>query len=69
MEWTEAVKRKYHNIYSRMVGITFTYDIDSEYIVVTDEEDDKDTFSWDDIIKWNQDTENIYLLCLLMTAL
>ena len=31
------------------------------YIVVTDEEDDKDTFSWDDIIKWNQDTENIYL--------
>ena len=54
-------KRKYHNIYSRMVGITFTYDIDAEYIVVTDEEDDKDTFSWDDIIKWNQDTENIYL--------
>ena len=25
------------------------------------EEDDKDTFSWDDIIKWNQDTENVYL--------
>ena len=48
-------------LYIRMVGITFTYDIDAEYIVVTDEEDDKDTFSWDDIIKWNQDTENIYL--------
>ena len=42
-------KRKYHNIYSRMVGITFTYDIDAEYIVVTDEEDDKDTFSWENI--------------------
>ena len=48
-------------LYIGMVGITFTYDIDAEYIVVTDEEDDKDTFSWDDIIKWNQDTENIYL--------
>lgn len=53
--------RKFYNTYSKMVGITFTYEIDAENIKVTDEEDDSDSFSWDEIIKWNQDMENIYL--------
>lgn len=54
-------KKRYHNTYSKMIGITFTYEIDADNIVVTDEEDDSDTFRWDDIIKWNEDRDNIYL--------
>ena len=54
-------KRRYYNTYSRMVGITFTYEIDADGIIVTDEEDDSDSFRWDDVIKWNEDKDNIYL--------
>lgn len=54
-------KRRYHNTYSKMVGITFTYEIDSENIVVTDEENDSDTFKWEEVIKWAEDNDNIYL--------
>ena len=43
-------KRRYYNTYSRMVGITFTYEIDADGIIVTDEEDDSDSFRWDDVI-------------------
>ena len=54
-------KKKFHNIYGKMVGIKFTYEIDAENIIITDEENDSDTFSWNDIVKWNQDSDNIYL--------
>ena len=54
-------KKKFHNIYGKMVGIKFSYEIDAENIIITDEENDSDTFSWNDIVKWNQDTDNIYL--------
>lgn len=54
-------KKKFHNIYGKMVGIKFSYEIDAKNIIITDEENDSDTFSWNDIVKWNQDTDNIYL--------
>jgi len=54
-------RRKFHNIYGKMVGVKFSYTIDAESIVITDEENDSDTFSWDDVVKWNQDQNNIYL--------
>lgn len=54
-------KKKFHNIYGKMVGIKFSYEIDAENIIITDEENDSDTFSWDDVVKLNQDTDNIYL--------
>jgi len=54
-------KKKFHNIYGKMIGITFRYEIDAENIVVTDEEEDSDTMSWDEVTKWKQDANNIYL--------
>ena len=54
-------KKKFHNIYGKMVGIKFSYEIDAENIIITDEENDSDTFSWNDVVKWNQDSDNIYL--------
>ncbi|MGN0318446.1 MAG: YcxB family protein [Lachnospira sp.] len=54
-------RKNYHNIYGKMIGVTFSYEIDSETITVTDEEDDADSFIWDDFIKWNQDQDNFYL--------
>ena len=54
-------KKKFHNIYGKMVGIKFTYEIDAENIIITDEENDSDTFSWNEVVKWNQDPDNIYL--------
>ena len=54
-------KKKFYNIYGKMVGIKFTYEIDAENIIITDEENDSDTFSWNEVVKWNQDPDNIYL--------
>lgn len=54
-------KKKFHNIYGKMVGIKFSYEIDAENIIITDEENDSDTFSWNEVVKWNQDPDNIYL--------
>lgn len=54
-------KKKFYNIYGKMVGIKFTYEIDAENIIITDEENDSDTFSWNEVVKWNQDSDNIYL--------
>mgnify|MGYP002552063747 CR=1 FL=1 len=54
-------KKKFHNIYGKMVGIKFTYEIDAENIIITDEENDSDTFSWNEVVKWNQDSDNMYL--------
>ena len=48
-------------LYIGMVGIKFTYEIDAENIIITDEENDSDTFSWNEVVKWNQDPDNIYL--------
>ena len=47
--------------YTHLVGIKFTYEIDAENIIITDEENDSDTFSWNEVVKWNQDPDNIYL--------
>lgn len=54
-------RRKFHNIYGKMVGVKFSYEIDAENIIITDEENDSDTFSWNDVVRWNQDQDNIYL--------
>lgn len=54
-------KKKFFGIYGKMIGVTFRYEIDAENIVVYDEEEDADTFSWEEIVKWNQDVKNIYL--------
>ena len=53
-------RRKFHNIYGKMVGVKFLYEIDAD-IIITDEENDSDTFSWNEVVKWNQDPDNIYL--------
>ena len=29
--------------------------------IITDEENDSDTFSWNEVVKWHQDPDNIYL--------
>lgn len=47
-------------VYSKMVGHTFKYEIDSEEILVSDEEE-TEKILWKDIIKWAEDTDNIYL--------
>ena len=54
-------RRKFHNIYGKMVGVKFSYEINAENIIITDEENDSDTFSWGDVVRWNQDQDNIYL--------
>lgn len=54
-------KKKYHNIYGKMVGITFYYEVDAEKIVVHDEEQDSDTFMWEQVNRWAQDADNIYI--------
>lgn len=54
-------RRKFYNIYGKMVGVKFSYEIDAENIIITDEENDSDTFSWNEVVKWNQDSDNMYL--------
>lgn len=61
--------KKFQNLYCKMVGITFTYEIDSDGIKVTDAEDDSDLFEWDKVIKWNQDAENFYIFVGIMECL
>ena len=56
----KSQKKRFESIYSRMIGVTFSYEIDSENIVVYDEEE-SDTISWDEVIKWQQDDKNFYL--------
>lgn len=51
--------RKFHNIRKDGRNQRFSYEIDAENIIITDEENDSDTFSWNDIVKWNQDSDNI----------
>ena len=41
--------------------VKFSYEIDAENIIITDEENDSDTFSWNEVVKWNQDSDNMYL--------
>ena len=43
------------------IGVKFSYEIDAENIIITDEENDSDTFSWNEVVKWNQDSDNMYL--------
>lgn len=56
-------KKKFHNIYGKMVGIKFTYEIDAENIIITDEENDSDTFSWNEVV--NGIRILIIYICLL----
>lgn len=51
---------RFRAVYSNMVGHTFRYEIDSEEIAVSDEEE-TETIGWEDITKWAEDTDNIYL--------
>lgn len=46
-----------------MVGIKFTYEIDAENIIITDEENDSDTFSWNEVV--NGIRILIIYICLL----
>lgn len=51
---------RFRAVYSKMVGHTFKYEIDSEEILVSDEEETEKVL-WKDVIKWAEDTDNIYL--------
>lgn len=53
--------KRFNNQYGKMTGITFTYEIDAENIKVTDEDNDTDTFGWNEVTRWQQDNDNIYL--------
>ena len=62
MRACEAGNSRYKTfIYGKMVGVKFSYEIDAENIIITDEENDSDTFSWNEVVKWNQDSDNMYL--------
>lgn len=55
-------------VYSKMVGHTFKYEIDSEEILVSDEEETEKVL-WKDIIKWAEDADNIYLFVGITEAM
>lgn len=50
----------FRTVYSNMVGHTFKYEIDSEEILVSDGEM-TEKVAWQDITKWAEDEDNIYL--------
>ena len=52
--------KKYYRIYGNMIGITFTYEADSEGIRMTDEEGDNEFFEWERMLKWVEDLEKWY---------
>jgi hypothetical protein len=53
--------KKYNQIYGKMTGITFSYEIDSDGIKVTDEENDSDYFEWRQVIDWKEDLDRFFL--------
>lgn len=64
-------RKRFQETYKKMLGVAFTYEIDSEGILVTDQDQDTEKFEWDRVIKWNQDVERIYLFvgleeCLIL---
>lgn len=64
-------RRQFHQTYAGMINRSFFYEIDSEHIYVVDEDKETDQISWNDIIKWTQDTGYFYLFlgntkCLIL---
>lgn len=64
-------KHKFEAAYKQMIGVTFTYEISSDDIVMTDQDQDSEEFSWDKVIKWNEDQDYFYLFvdavdCLIL---
>lgn len=53
--------KKYYRIYGNMVGITFTYEIDSDGINVIDEENDNEFFEWNCVVKWTEDLDRFFV--------
>lgn len=53
-------RNNFNGIYSKMIGITFSYEIDADTVVVNDDED-TESFGWDEFEKWRQDADNFYL--------
>lgn len=53
--------KRFQRMYGKMQGHTFSYEIDSEEIRVTDDEQDSDSILWKDILKWEQDADYFYL--------
>ncbi len=51
---------RFRAVYSKMAGHTFRYEIDSEEISVSDEEE-TEVITWNDVVKWAEDADNIYL--------
>lgn len=53
--------KKFYRIYGNMVGVLFTYEIDSEGINVTDIDDDSEFFQWEQVIKWMEDLDYFFV--------
>ena len=53
--------KKYYRIYGNMIGITFTYEADSEGIRMTDEEGDNEFFEWERMLKWAEDLDSFFV--------
>ncbi|MFQ9485234.1 MAG: YcxB family protein [Lachnospira sp.] len=53
--------KKYYRIYGNMIGITFTYEADSEGIRMTDEEGDNEFFEWERMLKWVEDLDSFFV--------
>ena len=51
----------YIGIYGNMIGITFTYEADSEGIRMTDEEGDNEFFEWERMLKWVEDLDSFFV--------
>lgn len=53
--------KKYYGIYANMVGITFTYEADSEGVRMTDEEGDSEFFEWSRMLKCAEDLDSFFV--------
>lgn len=53
--------KKFYSIYGNMVGVTFTYEADSEGVRMTDEEGDSELFEWNRMLKCTEDIDSFFV--------
>ena len=53
--------KKYYRIYGNMIGVTFTYEADSEGINVTDVDNDSEFFEWERVIRWVENPDYFFV--------
>lgn len=53
--------KKYYRVYGNMIGVEFTYEIDSEGINVTDTDGDSEYVAWKDVLKWEEDMDSFFV--------